>query len=238
VPDTSTWVEPSVGSTAAFLGVVGLVLALFVWGVARVSERKGRAAGWASLACAGWLAITGAYVAFGVTGTGVPGLMGFFLGANLTGLLFAFSPLGTRLIDGLPLWTLAAFQAFRLPLELVLHQWSDEGALPIQMTFEGHNFDIVTGVLGVAVLVAALTLKEVPRAALWAFNVVGSALLLAVIVIVVLSSPLPVKSYEGPPILLALFLPYAWIAPVCVAGALSAHVMLWRALLRGAKSEL
>jgi hypothetical protein len=37
-----------------------------------------------------------------------------------------------------------------------------------------------------------------------------------------------------PPLLLALHLPYAWIGPVCVGGALAGHIVLTRALLRRA----
>lgn len=230
--DDALWVEPSTGSTAAFLAVVALVIGLFVVGVGR-AYRSRRAALVAAAACAGWVALTGAYVAVGLPGRGAPGLMGFFAVANLGAIALAFSPVGTRLVDGLPLWTFAAFQGFRLPLEGVLHAWGSEGTIPMQMTFEGHNFDIVTGVLGVAVAVAALARRgQLPRGLLLGVNAIGSALLIGVIVIVLLSSPLPIKSYEGPPILLGLHLPYAWIAPVCVAGALSGHLMMWRALLR------
>jgi hypothetical protein len=35
----------------------------------------------------------------------------------------------------------------------------------------------------------------------------------------------------SPPLVLAMHLPYAWIVPICVAGALCGHVVLTRALL-------
>ena len=34
------------------------------------------------------------------------------------------------------------------------------------------------------------------------------------------------------PLLLPAHLPYAWIVPVCVAGALTGHIVLTRALMR------
>ena len=232
--DTSSWVEPSTGSTVAFIAVLGLTLGLFVWGVSLVFENRSRAALMAALGAGAWLLITGGYVAAGGTSAGVPGLMGFFAIANLAGIVLAFSPLGTRLVEGLPLWGLAAFHGFRLPLEWILHEWGKQGTMPVQMTFDGHNFDVITGIFAVVVgAVAVLGKKAPPRWLILLFNIVGSALLAAVIGIVVASSPLPIKQYDGPPILVALFLPYAWIAPICVAGALSAHLMLWRALARG-----
>jgi len=235
VEDGAAWVEPGVGSTMAFVAIVALVIGLFVAGLARVWSTRGAVLGLAASAL--WVGLTGAYVAVGVPATGPPGLIGLFATMNVAAVALAFSPVGTRLIEGLPLWTLAAFQGFRLPLELVLHAWGEQGTLPVQMTFEGHNFDIVTGVcaLALAGFVLATRRREAPRWMLWAFNVVGTALLAAVIVIVLLSSPLPIKTYDGPPILLALHLPYAWIAPVCVAGALAGHLMLWRGLFRGAR---
>lgn len=234
--DASAWVEPSVGSTVAFVVILALVIGLFVAGLAKVWSTRGLVFGLVGSAL--WVGLTGAYVASGAPAAGPPGLVGFFATLNVAAIALAFSPVGTKLIDGLPLWTLAAFQGFRLPLELVLHDWADTGTIPVQMTFEGHNFDIATGVaaLAVAGFVLGTRRREAPRWMLWAFNVVGTGLLAAVIVIVLRSSPLPIKSYEGPPLRLALHLPYAWIGPVCVAGALAGHLMLWRGLLRRERS--
>lgn len=231
--DASAWVDPGVGSTVAFVAIVALVIGLFVAGLARVWSTRGLVLGLGASVL--WVGLTGAYVASGAPASGTPGLIGFFASINVGAIALAFSPVGTKLIEGLPLWTLVAFQGFRLPLELVLHDWGDRGTVPVQMTFEGHNFDIVTGVsaLAVAGFVLATRRREAPRWMLWGFNVIGTALLAAVVAIVLLSSPLPIKSYEGPPILLALHLPYAWIGPVCVAGALAGHLMLWRGLVRG-----
>ena len=55
--------------------------------------------------------------------------------------------------SGLPIAALVGVQAFRLPLELVLARWKNQGVIPVQMTFEGHNFDIVTGVLALVTAV-------------------------------------------------------------------------------------
>jgi hypothetical protein len=40
---------------------------------------------------------------------------------------------------------LVGFQAFPLPLELLMHQAALEGTTPPQMTYTGSNFDIVSG---------------------------------------------------------------------------------------------
>jgi hypothetical protein len=125
---------------------------------------------------------------------------------------------------------LVAFQAFRLPLELVLHRWALEGTIPLTMTWTGDNWDIVSGI--VALVAAPFAHRH--RVVAWGANVVGIILLLNVIRVALLSSPLPFAWMVTPPLLLALHLPYAWIGPVCVGGALAGHIVLTRALLRRA----
>jgi hypothetical protein len=127
-------------------------------------------------------------------------------------------------------------QGFRLPLELVLHTWEAQGVIPVQMTFEGHNFDIVTGIL--ALVIGPLALRgTAPRAAIWLFNLVGSALLLAVMLIAVLSTPLPIRQYMNEPaVLLAFYFPYGWIVPICVGGALFGHLLVFRWLATGERA--
>ena len=58
-----------------------------------------------------------------------------------------------------------------------------------------------------------------------------------VIRVALFSSPVPFGWGQQPPLLLALHLPYAYIGPVCVGGALIGHIVLTRALLRGGKEQ-
>jgi len=232
-------VQPSPATTVAFVVIV-LALALsFVWAIAksgpsdepRSATRRWLVAGAAGVAA--WLAFTGA-----VSGSGVlesssmpPRVMFFMSGSLITAVVVASSRVGARLVRGLPIAALVGFQAFRLPLEVVLHQWAREGVLPVQMTFEGHNFDIVTGVLALGIGLWAMRARP-PRWAIFAFNVVGLGLLITVATIATLSAPIPLRLYENdPPVLLAYYFPYGWIVPVCVAGALFGHVLVFRWLL-------
>ena len=99
------------------------------------------------------------------------------------------------------------------------------------MTFEGNNFDIVSGVLALLIGVA-FARKPPPRALVWAFNLAGFGLLLNVMSIAVLSSPLPIRQYlNDPPVLLAYHFPYGWIVPICVGGAMFLHLLVFRRLM-------
>ena len=221
---------PSAASTAGFLAIVLACVSAAIAAVRYTSAQRRRTTWLAVAAAVGWLGVTAAYVASGLVQAGPPGLLGFFLIAVGGAVGLALSPLGTRMANQIPLVALVGFQTFRLPLELVLHAWAETGTIPGQMTYTGHNFDILTGSSAAAILAWASTSGHVPQWLLIGFNALGSALLLAVMTIVVLSSPLPIKQYPGDPIILAFYLPYAWILPVCVAGAMCGHLVLWRSI--------
>jgi hypothetical protein len=222
-------VQPSAWTTALF---VAIVLGLYVL-LVRAAARAGRR--WAvgtAVGAALWLAVTGAAAASGVLErqTFPPPVMIVMLASLLVAAGAALSPLGTRLVASAPLAALVGFQAFRLPLEMVLHQWWKQGVLPVQMTFAGHNFDIVTGVLALALGLWGWR-RPLPRGVVIAFNVIGTALLATVATIAVLSTPIPLRKYlNDPPVLLAYHFPYVWIVPACVGGALFGHVLLFRRL--------
>jgi hypothetical protein len=153
----------------------------------------------------------------------------FFAAAMNAGCLAVGLSAVGRWLSLLPLPALVAFQAFRLPLELVLHSWVAQGVIPGTMTWSGRNWDIISGVLA---LVAAPFCR---RSIVWAWiaNVVGWVLLVNVMRVAVLSSPVSFGWPVTPKLELIYHLPYALIIPVCVGGALIGHIALTRALLRG-----
>lgn len=180
------------------------------------------------------LATAGAFTAT----IGSPRVLVYFAASNLTAIALAASGVGKRFADSVPVTALIAFQGFRLPLELVLHSWYEQGTLPVQMTYEGDNWDIVTGVLALAVATASP--KVAPRRQWWlaaGFTAVGMALLLRVMSIALRSLPWQWRSYLGdPPVLLPFHAPYTWILPMCVSTALFGHLVVvrWLWARRGA----
>lgn len=223
---------PGPVSTTAFLLVVAGVMAAFLAGTYFAHKRAqlpaAKATRWAAAGLLLWLGLTSLGVASGfVEANPMPRLLFLFAALNLAALATGLSPLGRRLAS-LPLTALVAFQAFRLPLELVLHSWAAQGSIPVTMTWEGRNFDVVTGVA--SLLLAPLAGRF--GAAAWVANLIGIALLLNVFRVVMLSSPLPFAWKVDPPLQLAFHLPYALIGTVCVAGAVLGHVVLTRALMK------
>jgi hypothetical protein len=216
-------------------GLALLVAAAIVAGFAHAGERnRARQALLAAVALAAWLAVTGLVAARGLLSDFAhrPPPMLLLLVASF-GLAVAagLSPAGGRLARGLPLAALVGFHAFRLPLELVMHAAATRAIMPPQMSFGGDNFDIVTGIT--AILVAALAAGSRARALVWAWNVLGLALLATIVVIAILSMP-PVHHFGSDARHLNTWFaefPYVWLPSLLAPSALFGHVVLTRRLL-------
>jgi hypothetical protein len=216
----------SPGSVLAFAALVAAVLAALLAGVQR-AYRSARATGIAAAFLIVWLGGLSALIASGTLATlPLNGLPLFFGSILALCIAFGLSPVGGKLAANLPLAALVGFQAFRLPLELVLHSWAAQGTIPETMTWTGQNLDLISGALA---LIAAPLASRYPAIVRMA-NIVGFVLLVNVIRVAVMSSPLPFAWGQQPPLLLALHLPYALIGPVCVGGALFGHIVLTRKL--------
>jgi hypothetical protein len=142
----------------------------------------------------------------------------------------AWSELGTRLATNVPLWGLVAVQAFRLPLELDMHRLTALAIMPVQMSYSGRNFDIVTG--ATAIVVAALVATgRGGRALVIAWNIVGLALLANILAIAILSTPRFHYFGDGPQDLnvFVTYPPFIWLPAVMVLFALAGHLLIFRA---------
>lgn len=154
-----------------------------------------------------------------------------FLGLGmLTGAL-VFSPVGTRLATGVSLGAVVALQAFRIPVELLLHRLHVEGAIPVEMTYAGRNFDIVTGITGLLLGAWLLGGRPLSRGAVMAWNVLGLALLANIVAVAVLSTPTPFRRFtDGPANLLPSTFPFVWLPSFLVQVALGSHLLVFRQL--------
>lgn len=148
------------------------------------------------------------------------------------------SGFGKQLSLGLSMAALIGFQAFRLPLEMLMHRAYTSGLMPVQMSFSGRNFDIVTGVTA-ALISASLVMKvRVPKPVLWAWNCLGIALLVNVLAIALLSMPTPIRRFHNdPPNTWITQAPYVWVLAVFVLLAVAGHIVITRKLLAASGRE-
>ena len=158
-----------------------------------------------------------------------PPMVLWFMAVLGTATVAALGPFGKRVAAGLPFGALITFQAFRLPLELVMHQAAEDGLMPTVMSFEGYNFDILSG-LGAAVVGPLAWLGKAPRWLLVAWNALGMALLFAIALIATLASPV-IRAFGDDQLnVWVTRFPYCWMA-VMVAAALFGHLLVARKLL-------
>ena len=144
-------------------------------------------------------------------------------------LTIAFSRFGRRLATFLPLWSLVGVQGFRLPLELAMHRMYERGIMPVQMSYSGRNFDIITGLTAIAV--AALVWSgRAGRGVVMAWNVLGLALLANILVVAIVSTP--AFQFFGPEHVnvWVMYPPFVWLPAVMVLAALAGHLLVFRAL--------
>jgi hypothetical protein len=174
----------------------------------------------ASLSLSGWLRFEG---------TPARPLMVFLLGFVLAYRL-ATGPLGTLLSTSLPWSVLIGFQGFRVIVEWLLSHAHCERLIPVEMSMQGWNLDVVTGAS--ALFLAALSLHvTLPRWLIACWNVMGLLLLLNVVVISVLSAPTPLRVFEdGPANVWVERFPFVWLPTVLVSGALFGHTLIFRRL--------
>lgn len=212
--------------------VVVILIAVAVHRTASAQPRRVLAV---VMGASAWLVFTGvlAQVGFFADFDALPPRLLVVLLPVLVGPVWlAKSALGTRLMREIPIAALVGFHAFRLPLELVMHQAALEETMPKQMTYTGWNFDIVTGAS--AIIVALLAAGgHAPRWLLVTWNALGSLLLLVVVVIALASLPL-FHAFGTEPAQLntwVAYFPFVWLPAALVSSAVLGHALLWRRLL-------
>lgn len=146
-------------------------------------------------------------------------------------LLFAFSKTGTKLLQLIPAQWLVIMQSFRILVEVLILFAFLANKLPIQMSFEGRNFDVLTGILALPAGYLLIKKKSYSPKIIIVFNVVGLLLLLNILTIAVLSMPTSFSYFTNEPsaALIAQF-PFILLPGVLVPIAYSFHIFSLRQL--------
>lgn len=131
---------------------------------------------------------------------------------------------------------LLIIQSFRIVVEFYLYALYLEKLIPKIMTFRGFNFDIIIGLFSVLYLIIYLFRKSILTN--WIFslwNYMGIISLISVVLIGILSSPVPIQQFgfDQPNIAILVF-PYALLPTIIVPIALLSHLLL----LKGRKLML
>jgi len=112
----------------------------------------------------------------------------------LIALVFAV-PAGRRLIDSMNIKTLTMLHIIRIPVELVLFSLFVYKTIPLVMTFEGRNLDILSGITAPLVYYIVFVKKWAGNILLLAWNIICLGLLLNIVATAVLSAPFPFQQF-------------------------------------------
>jgi len=123
----------------------------------------------------------------------------------------------------------------RIPVEIALHQLYLAGWVPKIMTFEGTNFDIISGITAPFIVYFGYYKQTLPQWVLTSWNLICLGLLLNIVITAILSAPTPFQqlAFDQPNIAVTQF-PFVWLPCFIVPVVLFTHL---KALFSTAKNK-
>jgi hypothetical protein len=225
-----------------FLGFVALMSAVIVLLIARYENIR-FAFGVLAALCA-WFIYVGVLGHLGVIANAAmfpPGISLIFVPVVAFLVLFIVrvrSSAGADLALAFPLWVLIGMQAFRVGVELFIHQIWMEGLVPKMLTFAGANVDIYIGASALVIAWLSMRSRWGQRLALL-WNVLGLLSLANVLSRAVLTAPGPLNLIhaEVPNRMIGTF-PFMFIPGFFVPLAVVLHVLAIRSIASHARTAL
>ena len=137
-----------------------------------------------------------------------------------------------HILTYVPKQTIINLQVFRVIVEILLWLLFIQNLLPIQMTFEGRNFDILAGVTAPLVAYFGIVKYQWPRSVLIVWNIISLGLLINIVTIAILSFPTPFRHFMNEPAntIVAEF-PFVWLPGFLVPLAYGLHFLSLRQLI-------
>ncbi len=141
-----------------------------------------------------------------------------------------------KFIEPLPLKILTLLSIIRIPVEIVLLWLFQNHFVPQSMTFEGRNFDILSGITAPIIYFLALRGGKINRPLLIVWNIFALVLLLNIVITAVLALP-AINSQLAPELQnrAITYFPYLWLPTVIVPIVFFSHLAsLWKLFMKTA----
>lgn len=150
----------------------------------------------------------------------------------LIAVLFA-STKGRQWLDCLHPGQLTLLHTIRIPVEIVLYMLYLHQTVPQLMTFEGRNWDILSGITAPFIYYFGYVKNKIPVRWLLLWNIACLLLLFNIVVHAVLSAPFPFQqlAFEQPNVAVLHF-PFVWLPCFVVPIVLLSHLVCMRRLLQ------
>ncbi len=183
-----------------------------------------------------WIALQGIISDSGfytITDTVPPRFVFLVLPALAVVVLMMVSKSGKRFVDSLDTRWLTYLHVIRIPVEITLYLLFINKLVPALMTFEGTNFDIVSGITAPIIAYFGYTSKKLSKGILLGWNFLCLALLANIVITAVLCAPFPFQqlAFEQPNVGV-LYFPFTWLPGFVVPMVLFAHLVSIRQLLK------
>lgn len=141
-------------------------------------------------------------------------------------MLFLRSRAGKQLLQHIQPHWLIYLQSFRILVEIAIWVLVRNGSLPVQMSFEGRNFDILSGLLAFPVGYYCFVKRSWPPVIALLYNITGLVLLVNIVGISALSMPNALRVFHNQPdsSLLTRF-PFIYLPGLLVPLAYTLHIL-------------
>ncbi len=194
----------------------------------------------ARLIFVGLVVIEAAFGSSGILGrfdTMPPPFLLFMLLCLSVSAAVAFTGFGELLSRHLSFSALIGFQAFRILAELVIYLAHQQGLAPRALTFQGYNFDIITGLTALPLAWHLRSGRRSPGL-IRAWNWMGIAFLAVILFIGITSMPVPFRVFmEEPSNVWVTTFPYVLLPGILVVAAFTGHLLALRKLALEGKRE-
>lgn len=133
---------------------------------------------------------------------------------------------------------LTLLHTVRFPVELCLYMLYIRSLVPEMMTFEGRNFDIISGLTAPIIVVLALKAGKPKKTLLLLWNCIGIILLFNIVIHGILSAPTPFQQLNfDQPNVAVLYFPIVWLPSFLVPVVLLSHLTAFYQLFHARKNE-
>ncbi len=147
-------------------------------------------------------------------------------------LIVTLSKTTKILLEFIPARSLVVLHVFRVFVEVLLWMLVLQNILPRQMSFEGRNLDILSGLS--APIVAYFMINN--RVALIIWNILSLGLLINIVGIAILSLPTPFRVFMNEPAnTIIAYFPFVWLPGLLVPLAYGLHFLSLRQLMMKGK---
>lgn len=183
--------------------------------------------GWAILQCA--ISLTGFYQNWDA----IPPRFIFLVGPWLILIIILFNlKSGQEFIDTLKIEWLTILHVVRIPVEITLYLILLAKLIPEAMTFEGRNWDILSGI-SAPIIYYLMKTKKVDNKVLLIWNFVCLGLLLNIVTIAILAAKTPLQqiAFDQPNIGVTYF-PFVLLPSLIVPLVFFSHLVAIRQLLK------